>query len=123
MMDRATIRAMSADAAAEAAEEGRLPHTIIDADDVRRAVMLGDHRPEGWTLLRVLFVDKSGWGQRGEAALSFDELTETVVPGRAYGIVDEGQFQMHLGEFVLTDEIPEEPVDMSGRATFSPAGW
>ena len=60
---------------------------------------MGSYRPEGWHLVRELFCDSSGFGQDGEAALSFKQLMNTLKEGMGYAVIEEGQFQVHLGEF------------------------
>ena len=84
---------------------------------------LGDHVPEGWKRVDLrawfpedaygphgvyyddadgmgaFFCDTSGWGARGEAALTLGELFKVLRPGFAYGMVEEGQFQAKLGAF------------------------
>ena len=102
MMDLATIRGMSAERAAVAAQKNLEPLMMDYGDDVERIrgiPYLGDHRPDGWTLLRVFFVDGTGWGQRGEPAYTFEELLDLVVMGRGYAILESGQFQLYIGEF------------------------
>lgn len=119
MMSLATIRAMSRERAYQAAKAGLTPMVLWDLDDIRRMPNIGSHVPRGWTLLRVFFVDASGWGRVGEPAYTLPELRCKVVLGRAYAIVEEGQFQVHVGEFCREGEDPGE-VDMSGHATFPP---
>ncbi len=60
---------------------------------------IGDDRPEGWELEEELFVDSSGWGESGEAALTVDEFTEKIKAGYGYATIAHGQFQVHVGVF------------------------
>lgn len=65
---------------------------------------LGALRPEGWKLVDDFMVDKSGFGRESEPALTFRgliaRLRENLTKGRrAYAIIEEGQFQVVLGEF------------------------
>ena len=47
----------------------------------------------------VFFVDKSGFGQPGEPALTLKEFGALARPGFGYGVVEDGQFQCHIGVF------------------------
>ena len=125
-----TIRQLQNDAAQRAAEQGKEPLVIWDQasieNDIRHIPNLGSHEPDGWELLDLtdgwndelrlskcrydsLFVDKAGFGDAGEAALTFDELVPTVGYliqiaddkriKLGFAIVEEGQFQLHVGVF------------------------
>lgn len=93
--------------------DGAAP-TSIDAAIVGaldRKALSGSRHWAGHTVpedLR-LFVDKGGWGDGDEPALTLDQLVSNLrsvldaVAGRAsigIGIVEEGQFQLYLGVFV-----------------------
>lgn len=126
------IREINRKRAVEAAQERLVPFTL-EAEDLEewknRGVprfpfpFIGYHLPEGWELVRVLFCDASGFGSPREPAYSPGELVrDHLVAGRAYAVVESGQFQANLGEFVREGEYPDEDeLDFSGRATF-PAG-
>ena len=58
-----------------------------------------DDIPDDWELVDTLFVDKTGVGKVGEPALTIEELKSRLKVGMAYAIIDEGQFQLHLGEY------------------------
>ena len=47
----------------------------------------------------AFFVDKSGFGTRGEPALTLQEFGALARPGFGYGVVEDGQFQCHVGVF------------------------
>jgi hypothetical protein len=51
-------------------------------------------------MVRYFFCDK-GWGDDGRC-MSIVRLTEIMVenPDKGYAMIDEGQFQCHVGEFV-----------------------
>ena len=53
----------------------------------------------GYKLEKTFFVDNSGIGDMGEAALTFDHFLGKVKKGRYYGITDIGQFQVFIGEY------------------------
>ncbi len=122
MMDLSTIRTLSREAAVEAHAERLEPLLYTEDTEIQRIPNLGDHRPDGWVLTRVFFVDSSGWGETGEGALTLEEFTEKLVVGRGYGLIQEGQFQCHIGEFAVEGEESEE-VDIDHHAIFSAEGW
>lgn len=123
MMSLSLIRAMSNEAAWRSRELGEDQPMVCNwPDDVRKAPHLGYLKPEGWQLARVLFCDSTGMGSRGEPALTLRELTEEVVIGRAYSIMETGQFQIHLAEWVREgEELPE--VDTDRKGVFPPGGF
>jgi len=53
----------------------------------------------GYKLQKNYFVDNSGLGDSGEAALTFGHFLGQVKKGRYYGITDIGQFQVFIGEY------------------------
>ena len=60
---------------------------------------IGDYVPRGWKLVDTLFVDSSGFGERGEPALTMDAFYDLVRAGFGYAVVEAGQFQVHVGIF------------------------
>jgi hypothetical protein len=46
------------------------------------------------------FVDKTGWGASYEPALTIEKFIKKLIPGRAYAIIEEGEMQCYVGEFV-----------------------
>lgn len=58
----------------------------------------GKDVPEDWEQVDTLFCDCSGVGKRGEPALTIELKAELEV-GKAYAIIDVGQFQVRLGVF------------------------
>jgi len=135
MMSGEVIREIQADAARAAAESGQIPAVVWDndslAEDLRAMPNLGDYIPEGWRLAEagefealpgsypwqrnepdnpVFFVDKTGWGERGESAMTVDQfesaaralVAEAAVASKTvgFGMVEEGQFQVYIGCFV-----------------------
>lgn len=52
-----------------------------------------------WKLIETLFVDSSGFGGVAEAALTIDQFHHRIKAGFGYGVVDAGQFQVHVGVF------------------------
>lgn len=45
------------------------------------------------------FVDSSGFGRKGEPALTPEEFLKKVKKGRYYAITSIGQFQLFVGEY------------------------
>jgi len=44
-------------------------------------------------------VDSSGFGTEGEGSLTIGQFCTSLEVGKAYAIVEEGQFQIVMGEF------------------------
>lgn len=114
MMSLGQIRAASREAAVKAAAERLEPFILEDTDleDIRLRIenggrsgpmfpfpMIGDHTPAGWERVDQLFVDTSGWGSPGEAALTPAQLLERLQVGKGYALIEIGQFQAYLGVF------------------------
>src|SRR5690348_13978820 len=101
MMSLETIRELSRDAAQEAEESGKQPATFTDSQitvmrcgqigALRRIPNLGDYLPNGWSRVELesghgvygdnagfgaFMVDSSGFGRRGEPALTISEFVE-----------------------------------------------
>lgn len=115
MMDLATIRNMSRDAAATAAEEDRIPFAVEreDLEDWKATLAMGklpklpfpsigDHVPAGFEIIEdgELFVDSSGLGSESDPAITIRSLImDHIQPGFAYAITSIGQFQIYIGKF------------------------
>ena len=67
--------------------------------NVKSAPFIGDHRPKGWRLVKKYFVDSSGFGAENEPALTFNQFVSNVKLGYGYAIIEQGQFQVYIGEF------------------------
>lgn len=105
MMGLETIKAMNSGKAREAKRLGKLPLILwseADKDNLRKIPHIGNWRPEGFTLVRELLVDSSGFGATDEPALTFDQFCETAQVGKAYAIIEAGQFQIVAGEFEVS---------------------
>jgi hypothetical protein len=110
--------------ARKAKRHGKQPHFLsaLGDDAVRRECaripFLGDYVPNGYERLHVgetfgdhhgsgtadhayLLVDSSGFGGRGELAMTVSQFAEFVQrhPGYGYGIIEAGQFQIVLGVY------------------------
>lgn len=116
MMSIESIRALSRNAARDAAARNQVPFYLEESDvqDLRARVngknlpyngplfsfpMIGDHRPKGWRLVKKLFVDTSGLGADNEPALSIRQLADALEPGFGYALIETGQFQAYIGVF------------------------
>ncbi len=122
MMSLEAIQEVSRVHAAAAASAGRFPFTFESEDldnleCLRNIPFLGTHLSPGWKRLDITtkgyvhglydgdndghgawFVS-TGWGEPGEPALIPEEFLKVIVAGHSYGIVEEGQFQIKIGEF------------------------
>jgi len=110
--------------ARKAKRHGKAPHFLsaLGDDAIRtecaRIPFLGDYVPNGYERVHVgetfggnygygtadhahLFVDSSGFGGRGELAMTVSQFAEFVQrhPGYGYGIIEAGQFQIVLGVY------------------------
>ena len=118
-----TIRELSRQQAILAAEMDQKPLSVwpedIESGDISGIPFLGDYLPDGYardTLqpeydknpngvymgdndgYGAFMVDSSGFGSRGEPALTIAEFIERLTPGY-YAIVEAGQFQVKVGKF------------------------
>jgi len=100
-MDPRTIRAMEQEQANRAAAKGVKPLMAWPGDHrpSMRIPNIGSHCPKGWELVQEYFVDKSGMGAEDEPALTIDQFLGKVQDNMGYAIVEEGQFQLYVGEF------------------------
>ena len=60
----------------------------------------GEHRPDDYELSDEYFVDNSGFGRAGESALTVGQFQTLIKKDCGYAIIDVGQFQIWIGEFV-----------------------
>jgi len=107
MMSLTAIRSMSREVAKAAAMRDLQPFRVEkeDIEDWKRNFRafpfpsIGDYRPKQHELVDTLFCDKTGMGAVDEPALTKDQLLRRLRPGYCYAIIEEGQFQLYLGEF------------------------
>ena len=101
MMSLQQIRSYSDSAARKSRRAGILPKILNAGDDVRGIPMIGNRTPRGWKCVAQYFVDASGFGQKGEPALTTDEFRAVVAenPGFGWAITEAGQFQVYVGQF------------------------
>lgn len=82
---------------------------------VRGCKIIGNDIPLGYELVETFFVDSSGFGSKGELALTFEDFLDKVRAGFYYGIKEAGQFQVYIGEYKkLTSLELKEQKDQQG---------
>lgn len=112
-----TIKSMNKKAEREARTKRRYP-VLLTAEKIAKFredphtsgvsfPNIGDWRPRGYTLVRELFVDTSGFGGEGEYALSLRRLQAELKEGMAYALISVGQFQAYLAEFTPPKRQPK----------------
>lgn len=113
MMSLHAIQQISHDAAVRACRENRIPFTVEEQDKEHWKAQfkagtlkfpfpfLGEYVPQAWkrTDRDPLFVDSSGYGREGEPALTVMATIDALTVGKAYAIIENGQFQLHLAEY------------------------
>jgi hypothetical protein len=110
MMDHNAIRYLNRKVAVQAARAHREP-VIAEKEDIAALIAhgsasgfsipnIGYHKPKGWREVGRYFVDKSGWGTEGEPALTQPQFFQKMKAGRGYAMVEEGEFQCYVAEFV-----------------------
>ena len=117
MYSTSAISEMSRDAAINAARVNSVPFTLEqedldflreNVDDLRkvktilgRLPNLGQLIPKGYRRVDYRMVDSSGFGGEHEAALTVPTFIRSYLKAdRAYAIIEAGQFQVVIGEFV-----------------------
>lgn len=122
MMDAATIRHMSDQAAMRVAFERELP-VYVPYGSMRPPFpipFLGnavDKYNLPYEIVIEFFVDSSGWGQPGEPAMTIDEfcraaedlIDETDEP-LYWGITTAGQFQVYVAAYRKTNELGDDEI-------------
>lgn len=99
------IEQINREAASAACEDDKEPLLITSEEQIADMPpfpfpALGDYVPLGWRDTgERLFCDSSGIGAPEEPALTTDQLKLKLEVGKAYAIVEEGQFQVYLGVF------------------------
>ena len=104
MMSLSQIRDMSARQARKASRLHKKPYLFEEEDRTTFPPFpfpnIGDYRPKGWELIDNFMVDKTGFGASDEPALTTEQLIRRLKAGYGYAIIEEGQFQIVLGEFI-----------------------
>jgi hypothetical protein len=103
MMSLDAIHAINDEKAEEARMEGKTPFVVVSPASILPPFPfphIGSYRPSGWNLIETYFVDSSGFGSEGEAAMTVEEFMDAIKPNHGYAIIEAGQFQVRVGEFV-----------------------
>jgi len=104
MMGLNEINRLSEEAGKKAKRKTARPFIFRgDTNRVKDIPNFGDYRPKGWKLVRELFVDKSGFGREGEPAMTIGQFKNSLKVGHGYAMIQEGQFQCYVGEFVTNE--------------------
>ena len=97
-----TIIAMNKKAGSYAKKNEVIP--LVARYDKDEAVFscpdLGNYIPKGWKKVNSFFVDSSVFGREGESTLTCGQFQDNIKEGRGYAIVESGQFQVYIGEFI-----------------------
>jgi hypothetical protein len=115
MLDHSQIRAIVEEETAKARALALRPADIrqLDLSKCPPFPFLGDYVPEGWVKFEVngdhktYFVDSSGLGEPGEAALTVREFLEVLKQYKlsgdpfGFGIIEAGQFQVVVGVYKI----------------------
>jgi|SRR3989304_2485919 len=118
MMSLDQIRSLSDEQAKRASAKKREPYVPFSREEVENYPPfpfpnIGSYKPLGWKEINYdevgldgpFFVDKSGFGARGEPALTAKDFKDTLLEfydkleGCGFAIIEEGQFQLYVGVF------------------------
>jgi hypothetical protein len=103
MMDLQTISRLSREQARKASRLHKKPYLFEEEDRGIDCFInfpnIGDYRPKGWELGETYFVDKLGFPEYDGRALTHKMLAERLKAGYGYAIIEEGEFQLVVGEF------------------------
>jgi len=102
MYGLATIESMNEERAKESKD--KKPYVISSQSEIDNMPPFpfpnfGNYRPKGWKLVETYFVDSSGVGSDREPALTSERFKDKLKVGYGYAIIEEGQFQVRVGEF------------------------
>src|SRR3990167_2369808 len=100
MMSASAIIAESDKAAKVAARKKQVPFIVWPGDPDKWPPFpfpnIGSHRPKGYKLIDNFQCDKLGSGDG--FSLGIEEIKRRVQAGLAYAIIEEGEFQLVIGE-------------------------
>lgn len=102
MMSIENIKQTNKEQEEKAREMNTQPYVAKTNGDkgVRAAPHIGDFKPIGWKQVDTFFVDNSGMGTDDEAALTARQFLTKVKQNRGYAIIEAGQFQVVIAEYV-----------------------
>jgi hypothetical protein len=127
MLDTQTILSMSREAARNAAREHLTPF-MLWAEDLATMPpfpfpFIGDYHAPGWRKTgRTFFVDSSGSGEPGEAALTAQEFISELKVGFGYAVIETGEFQVYVAEYRKTHHQPTPELTEPVRSTMLRGG-
>ncbi len=107
MMSLQAIKRASDEQAGNAARLNKQPLVAFEDGYItcKWVPNIGGYKPDGWELIQVHFVDISGIGRDDEPALTLEQFFTKVKSGLGYAIIEEGQFQIHVGEFEKLESV------------------
>lgn len=75
-----------------------------DVNAFKHIPLLGNHVPNGWTLVRSHFVDATGIGDESEPALTQKAMAKIINENgnHGWGLGEWGQFQVYINEYART---------------------
>jgi hypothetical protein len=107
-MSLGLIKKMNEEAAKKAERKNLKPYIVKEKDLEKFPPFpfpdFGDYRPKGWELVEEHFVDSSGFGRDDESALSLNQFLNKLQIGHGYAIIEQGQFQVFIGEFARKEQ-------------------
>lgn len=108
MMSGDQIRQVATEAGKKAKRQGLKPWVCKDKNSKPTSIpFLGDYVPNGWAIVDSYFVDSSGFGSPGESALTQEAFFARMKVGRGYAVIEAGEFQVYVGEFITPEEKPK----------------
>ena len=86
------------------------PHVIRSETEIENYPpcpfpVVGPFAPDGWVLERKFMVDSHGFGRAGEGAYTMDQFKGMLQVGKAYGIIEQKEFQALVGQYDLSPTI------------------
>jgi hypothetical protein len=104
MISGEQIRAYADEAGIKAKKAKKVPKLFKTEEDrsvdfCKTIPFLGSYVPEGWYIEDGLFVDSSGFGAPGEAALTAAQFLQKLEVGKGYAVIESGEFQVYVGVF------------------------
>ncbi len=108
MMSLSLIKKMNEEACKKAEKKNVKPYVVKEGDMKKFPPFpfpnFGDYRPKEWDLVEEHFVDSSGVGRDDERALSINQFLNKLKVGHGYALIEQGQFQVFVGEFVRKED-------------------
>jgi len=105
MMGLSTIRAIQDESRKRAKRNKTEPYEVWPGDKENWPPFpfpsIGNYNHPRWELVKTYFVDSSGFGEDDDGAMSTRQIIAAIKVGYAYAIVEQGQFQLVLGEYQL----------------------